>query len=136
MVYKNISMDLKHRALWLLEHDYIPADVSEIFGVSERSLQRWKANQSRYGTVVPPLFAVRGRPRILNSDMTHDLFALLEEAPEMFLDEIQEWLASMKRKTQTCHLEDGTFRISLLIVTYIIFKKKKVDVRQGFPKPL
>jgi hypothetical protein len=25
--------------------------------------------------------------------MTHDLFALLEKAPELFLDEIQEWLA-------------------------------------------
>jgi hypothetical protein len=25
--------------------------------------------------------------------MTHDLFTLLEEAPELFLDEIQEWLA-------------------------------------------
>jgi hypothetical protein len=25
--------------------------------------------------------------------MTHNLFALLEEAPELFLDEIQEWLA-------------------------------------------
>jgi hypothetical protein len=25
--------------------------------------------------------------------MTHNLFALLGEAPELFLDEIQEWLA-------------------------------------------
>jgi transposase len=93
MVYKHISKDLKERALWLLEYNYIPADVSDIFGVSERSLQRWKANQAQYGSVVPPALAVRGRPRILNADMTHDLFTLLEEGPELFLDEIQEWLA-------------------------------------------
>jgi hypothetical protein len=35
----------------------------------------------------PPL-AIRGCHCILNSDMTHNLFALLEEAPELFLDEI------------------------------------------------
>ena len=33
------------------------------------------------------------RPRILNSDMTHDLYTLLEEAPEMYLSEIQDWIA-------------------------------------------
>jgi len=33
------------------------------------------------------------RPRILNPDMTHDLYTLLEEAPEMYLYEIQEWIA-------------------------------------------
>jgi transposase len=93
MVYKHISKDLKERALWLLEHDYIPTDVSDIFGVSERSLQRWRANQAVYGTVIPPPNPTHGRPRKLNSDMTHDLFVLLEEAPEMYLDEIQEWLA-------------------------------------------
>jgi hypothetical protein len=76
MVYRHISKDLKERALWLLEHNYIPSDVGEIFGVSERSLQRWRATQAEYGTVVPPPLAIRGRHRILNSDMTHDLFAM------------------------------------------------------------
>jgi hypothetical protein len=55
MVYKHISTDLKERALWLLEHNYIPSDVNEIFGVSERSLQHWRANQAEYSTVLPPL---------------------------------------------------------------------------------
>jgi hypothetical protein len=32
-------------------------------------------------------------PRILNGDMTHDLYTLLEEAPEMYLSEIQDWIA-------------------------------------------
>jgi hypothetical protein len=34
MVYKHISKDLKERALWLLEHNYIPSDVSKKNGVS------------------------------------------------------------------------------------------------------
>ena len=93
MVYKLISKDLKNRALWLLEHDYIPTDVSDIFGVSERSILRWRANQAQYGTVIPPPQAVRGCARILNSDMTCNLFMLIEESPELFLDEIQEWFA-------------------------------------------
>lgn len=41
---KHISKDLRECALWLLEHDYIPSDVGEIFAVSERSLRRWKVN--------------------------------------------------------------------------------------------
>ncbi len=52
MVYRRISQDLKERALWLLGHDYIPEDVAEILGVSERSLARWKANELNYGSVM------------------------------------------------------------------------------------
>jgi hypothetical protein len=54
MVYKHISKDLKEHTLWLLEHNYIPSNISEIFGVSEQSLQHWRANQAKYGTVLPP----------------------------------------------------------------------------------
>jgi hypothetical protein len=36
---------------------------------------------------------MHGRPRVLNGDMTHDLYTLLEEAPEMYLSEIQDWIA-------------------------------------------
>ncbi len=32
-------------------------------------------------------------PHILNPDMTHNLYTLLEEASEMYLYEIQEWIA-------------------------------------------
>ncbi|KAJ7198942.1 hypothetical protein GGX14DRAFT_373512, partial [Mycena pura] len=36
---------------------------------------------------------VRGRPRNLNPDQTHDLLTLLAEAPEMYLNEIMDWVA-------------------------------------------
>ncbi|KAJ7742113.1 hypothetical protein DFH07DRAFT_750604 [Mycena maculata] len=95
MVYRAISEDLKARALYLLELGYITDDVCELLGVMEVSLNlyRWKANQQNYGSVIPPANPLRWRPRILNADQTHDLLTLLAEAPEMFLDEIMDWVA-------------------------------------------
>jgi transposase len=36
---------------------------------------------------------LRGRPRILTSEMTEDLRQLISETPSVYLDEIAEWLA-------------------------------------------
>ncbi|KAJ7131847.1 hypothetical protein C8R43DRAFT_849445, partial [Mycena crocata] len=93
LVYRKISDDLKERSLWLLEAGYITEDVCELLGVSRSSLFRWKANQADYNSVKPPYNPLQGRPRILNADQTHDLLTLLAEAPEMYLDEIQDWVA-------------------------------------------
>jgi len=93
MVFRHISQDLKERVLWLLENDFIPNDVADIFGVSQRSIYRWQANIENYGSVIPPRNPLCGRPHTLNADQTHDLFTLLNDAPEMYLDEIQEWVA-------------------------------------------
>ena len=89
MVFRHISPAI---ALWLLKKDYIPADVCDIFGFSERSLQRWINNNELYDSPIPPPSHLQGRPRLLDATMTEDLFALLDEAPALFLDEIQEWL--------------------------------------------
>lgn len=56
-------------------------------------MRRWTNNMEEYGSVVPLPNPNRGRPRRLNADMTHDLATLIAEAPEMYLDEIQDWLA-------------------------------------------
>ncbi|EDR00877.1 uncharacterized protein LACBIDRAFT_333721 [Laccaria bicolor S238N-H82] len=93
MVFRHISQDLKERVLWLLENDFIPDDVADIFGVSRRSIYSWQANVENYGNVIRPRNPLQGRPRTLNADQTHDLFTLLDDAPEMYLDEIQEWVA-------------------------------------------
>ena len=45
----------------------------------------------------PPPNPMQSRPRILNGDMTHNLYTLLEEAPEMYLSEIQDWIALIKK---------------------------------------
>jgi transposase len=93
MVFRKISQDIKDRVIFLLENDWIPYDVADIFGVSTRSISRWRRNVEIHGSTVPPPNPLRGRPRILNPDMTHDLSILISESPAMFLDEIQDWLA-------------------------------------------
>jgi hypothetical protein len=40
MVFRHISEDVKLRALWLLDHDYIPEDVTFILGVSASSAHK------------------------------------------------------------------------------------------------
>lgn len=93
MVFRHISKDLKERVLWLIEHGYAPEDICELFDISARSIDRWRQNVRVHGSVIPPPNPMQSRPRILNNDMTHDLYTLLEEAPEMYLSEIQEWIA-------------------------------------------
>ncbi|KAJ3846586.1 hypothetical protein EV368DRAFT_17542, partial [Lentinula lateritia] len=93
MVFRHISRDLKERATWLLDHDNGIEEVTELLGVTERSIYCWMENIDTHGSVVPPNNYTQGRPSTLNSAMVHDLVALAEEAPELYLDEIQDWLA-------------------------------------------
>lgn len=93
MVYRQISQDIKERALWLLEHDHIPEDVAYLLGVSQRSIQRWERNVDIYGSVIPPHNPLQGRPPLLDTEAKEDIIALSIESPELFLDEIQDWLA-------------------------------------------
>lgn len=84
--HRHISKDMKERALWLISHGYAPEDICELFDISPRSVFRWKQNDHAYGSqaVIPPLNPIQCRPRLLNGDMTHDLYTLLEEAPEVY----------------------------------------------------
>ena len=92
MVYRHISKDIK-RVLWLISHEYVPEDVVELFDISQRSVARWRQNNRLYGSVIPPPNPMQCRPCILNADITHNLYMLLEEAPEMYLSKIQDWIA-------------------------------------------
>ena len=93
MVYRHISKDMKERVLWLISHEYVPEDVVELFDISQRSVARWRQNNRLYGSVIAPPNPMQCRPCILNADMTHDLYTLLKEAPEMYLSEIPDWIA-------------------------------------------
>ncbi|KAF8589516.1 hypothetical protein K439DRAFT_1332429 [Ramaria rubella] len=93
MPFRHISNDLKQRSLWLLNNGYIPTEASQILGVSQRSLLRWSDNYERYGNVSSPRNPNCGQPRILTPGQVADLLALVKEAPEMFLDEMQDWMA-------------------------------------------
>ena len=93
MVYCHISKDLKECALWLISHGYAPEDICDLFDISPSSVARWKQNDCVYGSIIPPPNPLQCRPCILNGDMTHDLYTLLEEALEMYLSKIQDWIA-------------------------------------------
>ncbi|KAK0493878.1 hypothetical protein EDD18DRAFT_1077922 [Armillaria luteobubalina] len=93
MVFRHISKDLKERALWLYHNDFIDDDIASLLGVSECSIYHWLANVEQYGSVIPPPNPFQGRPPLLHAEAMNDLVSLSYESPQLFLDEIQEWLA-------------------------------------------
>jgi len=109
MVYHHISKDLKEQALWLILHGYAPEDICELFDISQRSIARWKQNNRLYGSVIPPPNPMQCPPRILNGNMMHDLYMLLEEASEMYLSEIQDWIAL----THEVHISKAALHLNI-----------------------
>lgn len=92
MPYRKIDKGLKERAVQLYEHyNWYPDDLADVFGFSERSFYRWLHNFRSHGSVDRTEEPLRGRPHILNAFMMQDLYNLVSEAPDIYLDEIQEW---------------------------------------------
>lgn len=90
---RRISEDLKLRAMWLYSQGYIPSSCCKLLGFSPSTFWRLKRNLRDFGTTFKPPQHARGRPRSLNKpEARSDLYALLEENPVMYLDEIQQWL--------------------------------------------
>jgi len=134
MTFRHISKELKDRVLWLISHGYAPEDICELFDISTRSLIRWTQNNHLHGSVVPPPNPLQRRPRILNGDMTHDLYTLLEEAPEMYLSEFQDWIAL----TYEVHISTTTLHMNIRDagLSYKLLRKaateRDEDFRQGW----
>jgi len=134
MVFRHISKDLKERALWLISHGYAPDDICELFNISPRSITRWKQNDRLYGSVIPPPNPIQCRPRILNADMTHDLYTLLEEAPEMYLSEIQDWIAlayEVHISKSALHMNIHDAGLSFKLLRKVAAERDE-DLRQGW----
>ena len=128
MVYRPISKDLKDHALWLISHGYAPEDICELFNISRRSITRWKQNDRHHGSVIPPPNPIQCRPRILNNNMTHDLCTLLEEAPEMYLSEIQDWIAL----TYQVHISRAALHLNICDagITYKLLRKAAAECNE------
>ncbi|EIN09579.1 hypothetical protein PUNSTDRAFT_33903, partial [Punctularia strigosozonata HHB-11173 SS5] len=106
MPFRKISSDIKERALWLIEHEYAPSEICDILGFSLASLRRWRRNRRLHGSLHPPRNPNRGRPTLITSDIRRDMYMLLSEAPDMYLDEVQEWLViarDVKMSITTVH---------------------------------
>ena len=50
-------------------------------------------NFNEYGSVIPPSSHLQGRPQMLTSTQAGDLMTQLMIEPDMYLDEIQAWVA-------------------------------------------
>ena len=105
MVFQKISLDMKERVLSLYFQGHLPKDLCHTFGFSEKSVRRWKENIYRYGNVIPPPSYCQGHPQKLNSNQINDLMAQLLVDPDMYLQEIQTWVA--------IHQEVGILKSSL-----------------------
>jgi hypothetical protein len=55
-----------------------------------------------YGSVIPPRNPLQGRPSVLNAEQRDQLFDLLDQAPKMFLDKIQDWVALYQDTAISC----------------------------------
>jgi transposase len=92
MPYRHISDDLKSRALYLQEHSELDFDPVAALGVSEASIRRWGDNLDKYGSVHQPWKHKSGRPTTLSANQREELYQLLKTSPELYLDEIHEWM--------------------------------------------
>jgi transposase len=92
MVYRYISDDLKTRLLYLTYTGYLPEEACALFGISRASYQRWKRNYRLYGRPGRLPLVPRGRPTRLSPAQRDELLALTAEAPDMYLQEVQEWM--------------------------------------------
>lgn len=92
MPFRRIDNGVKERALQLIAEGWPLEHVIEVFGVSRRSINRWANNYDTFGSVKPPV-VINGRPKVLNHHAVEGLYDLLAESPDLYLDEIAEYLA-------------------------------------------
>lgn len=92
MPFRKINNGVKERTLQLIAEGWPLEQVIEAMGVSRRSINRWADNYEDFGSVKPPA-VITGRPRVLNPTAVEGLYDLLVESPELYLDEIAEYLA-------------------------------------------
>ena len=117
MGYWRISADLKQCALWLLDNGYLAHEVQEILNVSHSSINHWTHNLDEYGHVVlPPLW---DHPHTLTTTQTHSLIQIVQNTHDMYLDELQDWLALeheviVSQMTLHCIIQDAGLSYKLL----------------------
>jgi transposase len=92
MPFRKIDSGVKERAVQLIAEGWPIERVIEAFDVSRRSIHRWADNYEMFGSVKAPA-VITGRPRVLNPPAIEGLYDLLAESPQLYLNEIAEYLA-------------------------------------------
>ena len=111
---------MKERALHLLTEGWELPEIADVLGVSLKSIDRWADNYDRNGTVIRPSYH-QGRCHLLNAEAISDLKELIDESPELYLDEIGEWFPF----TMTSLCPPRPFTITCVILDSL--KKSCVD---------
>jgi transposase len=119
MVFRKISKDMKDRVIDLHYQGLVPQDICDLLGISPRSLSRWRHNQDLYGSSLPPPTHTAGRPRILSGEQVLSVCKQLNRAPEMYLDEIQDWVAltmqtSISKSALSMLIQDAGYSFKML----------------------
>jgi len=92
MVYRKISDDMKEHALHLLTEGWELPEITDVLGVSLKSINWWTDNHDQHGMVIPPSYH-QGWCRLLSAEAISDLKELIDKSLELYLNEIGEWLA-------------------------------------------
>ncbi|KAJ8076049.1 hypothetical protein PM082_022032 [Marasmius tenuissimus] len=85
--------NIKERSLWLLNQGFSPKETAHLLGGTECSIVQWKSNSRAHGSVTRPHHPIQDRLPRLSSKIREDLIALIKESPDMYLNEILDWLA-------------------------------------------
>ena len=89
---KPYSVDLRERVVAAIEGGMSTGEAARRFAVSKAASGDWARRKRRTGSVAP---AKQGKPRGLKLDAHADfIFGLIEEAPDITLDEMVERLAA------------------------------------------
>ena len=67
-------------------------NICAILGISDESPWQWCQNVEQFGNVVPVHNPLQGRPSTLDAFQVQELIEMLNETPELFLDEIRDWV--------------------------------------------
>lgn len=93
MVFHHINPQIREQILWLRSYAALDdISLSDLFDVSERSIQRWASNLEQFGDITPPANGILGRPRLLSGDQVDGLLSELRDFPELTLSEMQDWV--------------------------------------------
>ncbi|KIJ29175.1 hypothetical protein M422DRAFT_269442 [Sphaerobolus stellatus SS14] len=76
-----------------LADGYTVQEICHVLNASDRSIRRWSRLYDELGDVVPLPNPNQGRPRFLKPLQVHSLAEKIQECPEMYLDELRDWLA-------------------------------------------
>jgi transposase len=89
----HISPDLKECALSLWDRGWAELDICEALGISHSSLFHWRSIFNEFGSPQHPPSPLRGQTRVIMRAVINAIHLLYMNDPDMYLDEIQWWLA-------------------------------------------